>query len=423
MFKKITNVFSQYRGLSRSAYVIFYARIITNMGAFIWPLLTLLLKRKMGYDELTIGYISLGIGSIFIVANIFGGKLADRFNRKKLIVIFDLISVSFFISCAFVEPGTIMVVLFSIAGVFANIESPAFEALIADISKSKDREKVYSLSYLGHNLGFMIGPIIGGLLFENYLSLAFIIDGLTTLTSTILIILFVKTSDAEEIKEQEIEMQEINEYENDDDESCSTFNVLLRRKSVLLQLIIFIFSSFIYEQWSFAVPLYIEKLYMEKGGTYFGLISGYNGFIVIAFTPILTWLLRKVHELQKIFIGVFLYSFSFLLIRNVHGFSIFFVMMFAFTIGEIVNMLGASPYLSRRIPASHRGRVNSYASVGYFIGGVGGRALIGWIINDFSYATAFTVIACVGAVALLIILLNYKLDRKTFPLLYEKKTV
>ncbi|WP_339364605.1 MFS transporter, partial [Vallitalea maricola] len=190
MFKKIFNMFSQYKGLSKSAYVIFYARIITNMGAFIWPLLTLILSRKIGYSALTISYISVGIGVLFIPANIIGGKLADKYNRKKLIIIFDLISVTFFISCAFVKPGNLMTILFAIAGIFANIEGPAFEALIADVSKPQEREKVYSLSYLGHNLGFMVGAAIGGFLFENYLSLAFIIDGLTTLTSTILIIVF-----------------------------------------------------------------------------------------------------------------------------------------------------------------------------------------------------------------------------------------
>jgi len=41
--RNIVGIFSQYRGLSRSAYVIFFARVVTNMGAFIWPLLTLIL--------------------------------------------------------------------------------------------------------------------------------------------------------------------------------------------------------------------------------------------------------------------------------------------------------------------------------------------------------------------------------------------
>lgn len=415
MFKKILNMFSQYKGLSKSAYVIFYARIITNMGAFIWPLLTLILSRKIGYSALTISYISVGIGVLFIPANIIGGKLADKYNRKKLIIIFDLISVTFFISCAFVKPGNLMTILFAAAGIFANIEGPAFEALIADVSKPQEREKVYSLSYLGHNLGFMVGAAIGGFLFENYLSLAFIIDGLTTLTSTILIIVFVKTINIQDIKEEEK-----NEYENDEDEKMTSFSILKQRKSVLIQLIVFIFAAFIYEQWSFSVPLYMETLFLEKGGKYFGFISSFNGLVVIIFTPLMTWLLKSLHELQKVIIGIFLYSFSFLIIRDSPAYPLFFVMMFAFTLGEVINMLGASPYLSRRIPASHRGRINSYRNIGAFIGAVGGRVLMGWLIDAYSYSVAFTVVTCVGAVIVIIIAYNYKLDKKIFPLLYKE---
>lgn len=64
-------------------YVFFFARIVTNMGGFIWPLLTLILSRKMGYSASAIAIISGVVGLIFIPAQIIGGKLADKFNRKK----------------------------------------------------------------------------------------------------------------------------------------------------------------------------------------------------------------------------------------------------------------------------------------------------------------------------------------------------
>lgn len=418
MYKKLTIIFSQYKGLSRSAYVIFFARVITNMGAFIWPLLTLILSRKMGYSASTIAYISLVIGALYIPANIVGGKLADKFNRKKIIIIFDLISVTFFIACAFIKPGHLMMVLFALAGLFANMEGPAFEALIADATKPQEREKVYSLSYLGHNLGFVVGAAVGGLLFENYLNIAFIIDGLSTLTSTILIILFVTTLNIVDLKEEEK-----NEYEDHVEDEVSSFSILKERKPVLIQLIVFMLAAFIYDQWTFALPLYMESIFFDKGAEYYGILASFNGAIVIIFTPLMTWILQKLHELPKVIIGLTLYSFSFLIIRDSPVYPIFFIMMFTFTLGEIINMLGSSPFVSRRVPASHRGRINSYRNIGYFIGGVGGRVIMGWLIDVFSYDTAFTVLTGVGIVIVIIVAYNYKLDKKTFPLLYNDKIV
>ncbi|MEA3424092.1 MAG: MFS transporter [Bacillota bacterium] len=410
-----TNIYQQYRGLSKSAYVIFFARVVTSMGAFIWPLLTLILSRKIGYSASTIAILSVAIGILFIPANILGGKLADRYSRKMIIIIFDLISVLFFIACGFTEPGNLMIVFFVIAGLFANMEGPAFEALLADSTKPHEREKVYSLSYLGHNLGFIVGAAVGGMLFENYLNIAFIIDAATTLSSTILIVLFVKV-----LKKSDLKEDERNEYEDHADEDTTGIDILKTRKPIFVQLIVFMFAVMIYDQWAFLVPLYMEHIYLEKGAQYFGYLASFNGFVVIVFTPILTSVLRKIDELPKVIIGLLLFSFSYLIIRDTVFYPIFFIMMFIFTIGEIINMLGASPYISRRVPASHRGRINSYRNIVAFTGGTGGRVLMGWIIDTYSYSAAFITLACIGVTVVLIVLYNYRLDKKTFPKLYFK---
>lgn len=417
MFEKTKSVFTQYKGLSPSIYVIFIARVVTNMGAFIWPLLTMILSRKMGYSATTIAVVSTGVAVLFIPANIIGGKLADRYNKKKLIVIFDSISVVFFIICGFIEPGRLMTVCFIVAGLFAHMEGPAFDALIIEASKPKEREAVFSLTYLGHNLGFMFGAAIGGLLFNNYLNLAFLIDGTTTMISTILIVLFVKVINVELMEEHEK-----NEYEDSEHEHISTVDVLKRRKSVWIQMLVFTIGAFIYNQWSFALPLYLGDLFGDEGPVLFGFISSFNGFVVIIFTPILTALLSRMNELPKILIGMALYSFSYLIIKDEPLKYVFYVMIFAFTIGEIVNTIGASPFISRRIPASHRGRVSSYMNIGYLIGSMGGQLAIGLSIDRFGYNTAFNILVISGIVAVGIILINMRVDRGIFPKLYESST-
>ncbi len=179
-------------------------------------------------------------------------------------------------------------------------------------------------------------------------------------------------------------------------------------------------GSFIYDQWTFALPLYMESLYENNGAKYFGFLSSFNGLVVILFTPFITYLLRMMNELPKIMIGLFLFSLSYLIISDTKVYWIFFIMMFLFTIGEIVNIIGSASYVSRRVPASHRGRINSYRFIFYFIGGVGGRVIIGFLIDKFSYQLAFTTLGVVGIIAAIIVALNYKLDLKIFPKLYSK---
>ena len=415
--KGIRSVFTQYQGLSPSVWVIFFARIVTNMGAFIWPMLTMILSTKMGYSSIKIAVISAAVMVLFMPVNIIGGKLADRFNKKKIIIIFDLISVAFFMACAWLEPGNLMVLFFILAGLFANLEGPSFEALIIESTLPKEREKVFSLTYLGHNLGFMFGAAIGGLLIADYLNIAFIIDGLTTLTSTFLIVAFVKVIKVSDIKEEDK-----NEYEDHADDQAKAFDILKQRKSVFIQMITFSLGAFIYSQWSFVLPLYMSHIFGEADGPkIYGFLGSFNAFVVIALTSVLTLLLNRLMELPKILIGMALYSFSYLLLKGEPGPAMFFVMMFMFTLGEIINSLGSSPFVSRRMPASHRGRISSIIGIGYMVGNMAGQLIAGTMIEKAGYEMTFNMLAIVGFASVLLTSYNIRVDKKLFPKLYETK--
>lgn len=410
----IKSMFFQYRGLSRAAYILFLGRMITNMGAFIWPLLTLILSQKIGLSASESAYATTGLSLFYLIGSIAGGKLADHFNRKKIIIVFDIISTVFFISCAFIQPGFWMILLFGLAGLFASMEGPAYDALVADATKPAEREKVYSLSYLGHNLGYMFGAAIGGLLFNNYLPLAFIFDGLTTISSTLLIILFVFP-----IAKETLTGDEINEYENDIAPETTAFALMKKRPPLLFFLPAVALSAFVYSQWGFSLPLYTSYIFGENGPAYYGFLSSFNAFVVILFTPIFTYLLRRLPGLLKAVLGVSLYSASFLLILGGPPYFVFFLMIFIFTAGEIINTIGNSPYISRRVPSSHRGRLSAIIGIGYGVGATTSRLIIGRIIDNFSYLLAFTAIIGTGLAAVLLLLFVYRLDKKYFPRLYE----
>ena len=161
-------LFSQYGGLKREIYILFVGKLVTAMGSFVWPMLTFFLTTKLG---LTDGMSTLMIATASVLsfpAALLGGKLADRFSRKSIIILFDCITVSLYL-LASVLPLTIgTAILLFLAGLFQTIESPAYDALNSDYSTTQQREKAYSLSYLGFNLGFIVGASLSGLLFEHH---------------------------------------------------------------------------------------------------------------------------------------------------------------------------------------------------------------------------------------------------------------
>ena len=76
-------MFGQYRGMRRELYILFWGKAATNMGAMIWPMLTLILSNKLGMNAQEIAKITIAMGVVQFPANLLGGKLADCCNKKK----------------------------------------------------------------------------------------------------------------------------------------------------------------------------------------------------------------------------------------------------------------------------------------------------------------------------------------------------
>ncbi|MFV0550598.1 MAG: MFS transporter [Anaerorhabdus sp.] len=405
-------MFSHYKGLRREMYVLFFGRIVTNMGALIWPMLTLILTNKLGYSAGQVATIMLVMTFVQIPFTLLGGKLADHFNKRNIIIFCDLITVTCYFIMGFIEVSFVFVVLFFTAGLFASIEWPCYDALVADLSTSADREKAYSLNYLGANIGLVLAPTIGGFLFENYLNIAFIVNAISTLSSTILIYIFIK--DIKKINE-EVTVGSYEESATHD----SIFKVLKERKMIIVYLLYAALSGLVYSQFNFLMPLNLERLYGAKGAIIFGLITSVNACIVIIGTPLITKYFPKVRDVSKIVIGEILIVTGLAMYIFIQGMiPLYFVSIIIFTLGEIFNTLGKSPYLTRRIPASHRGRIGSLSMLFASVFQAFMQKGVGFLADTYPMPIVWCFVTIAGILCITLAAMQLKFDRKTYPLLY-----
>src|SRR5450830_901308 len=98
---KIKNLFSSYYGLPKSVFALFIVRIINCFGSFVYPFLTMFLTIKLGYNEEKAGFFVTAVVIAGSIGLLSGGKLADRFGRKKIFVILSTASALNFVACAF----------------------------------------------------------------------------------------------------------------------------------------------------------------------------------------------------------------------------------------------------------------------------------------------------------------------------------
>ncbi|MBQ9468066.1 MAG: MFS transporter [Clostridia bacterium] len=408
-------IINQYRGLRREIYILFIGRIVTNLGSMVWPVMTLILSQKLDFSAAEISYFFIGSGVIMLPASLVGGRLADRFNKKWLIVLCDSVSIVCYLICSVIPLGIATIVLFVFAGVFQNMEYPAYDALFADLSATKDRERAFSLEYLGGNLGLVLSPTIAGLLFQDFLWLSFLISGVCIAFSTVLIALLIKDVTPVDDCDEEASYQEKKE-------GVGVFRVLKENPLLLLYIFCSAFYFAAYGQYNYIMPLDMAAVHGDHGAVIFGTVSSLNCISVVIFTPVMTKIFARMRDTGKILAGrIFVFA-GYLIFLLLLGFIPgYYVAMLVFTWGEIFATVSEGPYVSTRVPASHRGRINGLMSVfGAFLAG-GVDLTVGQLYDRAGSTPTWILILAVTLISALFAIILKARDRKAYPKLYKSK--
>lgn len=409
--------------MKKEIYILFVGKLVTAMGSFVWPMLTFFLTTKLGLTDGSSTMLIAVASTLMLPAALVGGKLADRFSRKNIIIIFDLLTVTFYVLAAVVPIGMHTAGLLFLAGLFQSIEGPAYDALTADFSTTEQRERAFSLSYLGFNLGFIVGASLSGLLFEFHTQLAFLLNGLAILTSTVLIILFVDMKNA--VYETAEAEEAYSEYERPVADNLSVGKIFRDRKVVAALVFIGCVAAMPQYLVGVLLPLQLKDTLGAGGAALYGYLNSLNGLVVILLTPVMTMLLRRFTEIPKSILGNLLFVAGMLVFAKGNIPWMLFAGMFVYSVGEVVSVLGNNPYTSRRVPASHRGRIGGITTVVYSLFGSVTQFVISGILlaAEGRYGLLWAIFLAIGLCACGFYALAYPADRKRFPKLYDSMTL
>lgn len=399
--EKVLQLFAPYRGLRREIYIIFLSRTINAMGALIYPFMTLLLSTKIGLSGAETGLYMTLTGAMYGPASLIGGKLSDTFGRKKVLITFELLSVGAYILCMFLEPGMLMVYTLMAASAFFGIAGPSHDAMTADLTTPEQRDGAYSLNYLGFNLGFAFAQILAGFLFKDHLRIMFLIDALTALSGILLIAFFVRETlpGKEAVEKSDHTVEEVPEMTEKEYSGKSIFAVL-RSKPVLIFFALAAFGyKFTYSQWPFLMPLHAEAAFPDGGARLFGILGSFNALIVVFGTPLLTSATAKLSNIRRIFYAGILFAIGFGLLGFIEVRMAFFLSVFIFTTGEILEAISTMPFIMNHTPASHRGRMSSILPLIMGSGYTLGPMVMGSVVDSRGFSFSWIAAAAVVLVS------------------------
>ena len=140
--------------------------------------------------ELTDSAIAVGIATSLqflpmLLFGVWGGVLADRYDRRRLLLGTQAVSAvlaSALAACTLAGVTTIEIV-YALAlglGLVTVIDTPARQTFITDLVPEDDFVNVQSLNSTVHNVGRLVGPAVAGLLIASFGSgIAFTVNALS----------------------------------------------------------------------------------------------------------------------------------------------------------------------------------------------------------------------------------------------------
>lgn len=405
---KLIGVFDIYKGLPKSIYILFIAKVINAMGNFVFPFITIYLTRNMNMSVKAAGTF-LTIASVsFAPGSIIGGKLADHIGRKKIFAIFQTMSVSCFIPCAFLKNSLFIPWLLIISAFFNGGSQPSLGAMVNDLTDNTNRKQSMSLLYLGNNIGFALGPMIAGFLLTHHTSLLFIGNFVTGVVAVIIVLRLIK----ETIPDNNIK-EGININMNEKAEEGSLVKVLFRKTNLLIFALLSVIYSFVYAQFPFAGSLQVNQVFGKSNGPeVYGLLMSVNGIVVITMTTLIIRLTQRIKPLLNVSIAGVFFAAGFGMLYFINSKPMFIFSTIVWTIGEVLNTTNAGVYIANHTPSSHRGRFNSVIPLITGSGFAFGPYIMGLYIRRRNIRLAWPLVFSIEIAAAFMILILY---------LYEKR--
>lgn len=405
--KSFNKLLKPYKNLPMSVYIIFFASIINNLGNFVAPFLTMFLTYSIGMKPEIVGIIVAVNSFVGLISSAHGGKLIDSMGRKKIFIIFRTTSAIALIMCAFTKDPIILTVLLILSNFLGGYSLPVYSTIITDITEGEQRSTAFSLQYMAMNIGFAIGPLLAGFLYENYLIWLFLGDALTTFISVLLVALYIP-----ETKPDKSEISKLRHNKLERAEEGTLLQAMMRRPTLMLFSLIIIIYFIVFSQFNFGLSLQIGELFGDKKAAIFGSLMAVNAIMCSIIPLILGAFTGKIKSALSMSIGGILYAVGFGMIFFINGYALFILSTMIWTMGEILIATNTNVYIADHTPASHRGRFNSIFPIIRKIGFMVGPMIAGLYVKYTSIRNLWLFLGTISVVAAAMMYRLYLMDSR-----------
>ncbi len=347
--------------------------------------------------ELTNSYIAVGLmGAVelipLIIFGLYGGVLADRVDRRKMILITEfalmIMTFSLFINTQLAKPSLIWIYI--VAGSFAaldGLQRPSADAILPRLVGHDDLPSASALMSLRWQTGVITGPALAGILLATTgIGTAYLVDVITFAVSLLFI-------------------ARVKSVKPTNTESAPTLSAMVEgikyatsRKDLLGTYLVDLAAMF------FAMPNALFPFWADQLNATWALglfyAAGTVGSVLVTLTS--GWIKNYHHHGRAVFLAALGWGAAIALAGTTNSLALILLFLALAGASDMVSALFRGAIWNQSIPDELRGRLAGIELLSYSVGPLGGQMRAGTFaaVTNLRTSVISGGLLCIGFVSI-----------------------
>ncbi len=392
--RKIFQIYiDSYKGLSSASWMLSIVMLINRSGSMVLPFLGVYMTKELNFSQTQVGYVlaCFGIGSI--IGTTVGGWITDKIGNYKVQYMSLLCSIPVFIMLPHFTSVWGLACMMLLQSTVSEMFRPANSVAITMYAKPENITRAFSLNRMAVNLGFSIGPAMGGFLAAISWALLFYINGLAAFVAAIVFIYFFKNRKTN--KQILLEMEQEQHLQNTITVESSSIKTIspYKDKPFLLYSFFCTIYAIAFLQLLSTLPIFYDKI----GGlseAEIGLILGYSGLLIFLTEMLLVYLAERHLSIRNTIVyGVLISAIGYGILALDHSLMALYVSMTILCISEMLAMPFQATVTTMRAGAKNKGAYMGLNGLTFAIGFIISPILGTKIASLYGYNILWIIIA------------------------------
>ncbi|WP_312750060.1 MFS transporter [Epilithonimonas hominis] len=388
--KLFNSYINTFKGLSREAWMLSIVMLINRSGSMVLPFLGVYMTDHLKFSLENTGIVLsfYGIGSV--LGSWLGGFLTDKFGEYYIQSWSLFLSAPIFIIMPFFSSVEMMALLIFLQSSISDTFRPANSVAITKYARPENLTKAFSLNRMAINLGFSIGPALGGILSGISYNFLFIVNGIGAVTAGIIYVIFFRRRNKIFREKKKLEPTKTIE-------KTVTKSPYKDYPFLLYSFLCAVFAVCFFQFFN-TIPLFYKDVAKLDQST-IGFILGYSGFIIVLLEMPLVSLAERVLKIPQILsIGIIMSSFSYLLLLFGSNIPLLLLSMSILSIAEIWVLPFMSTVTALRAERGNKGAYMGLNGIAFSFSFIFTPFLGTYVVSHFGFDSLW-----IGSFAILMV--------------------